>query len=409
MGIILMMSKRVRLGIGISYLAIALVLALLPLPLRGIKHQLLKCNGGRWVAGGFPGVRMDGSDFCRKGGILPRLELRGGMTEPKMGRLQHRQQHQHQQKQKQQKQQQQQPSPPPVVNLRGGAMDDDAEGEVEILTGRCSSGSSGDDHHDGESDLFFKNGGGLDMEDDDHDVDLDVDVNHGGGIGGGANDTRREGREGGGKEEGKGCANPKVEARRRRARERRQRQRLHAGRERELRRIHHLRGKIVPGVRVLAHFTAKGGAKSEAVRECVVTKMADDDGGGEGVVKLQLPSGLKQKVPLGWVQNIIASCGKEGDADTSIEVDGEVVPRGGGNGGRVGDGAVEKGKARVGEGEGCTEREAVVAARRREKRKHRRKARKARALAEAQEGRMAGKARRKAVAKEENEKRCGRG
>ena len=90
----------------------------------------------------------------------------------------------------------------------------------------------------------------------------------------------------------------------------------------------------------------------------------------------------------------------------AVVMNGGGMPGGSGKGGRVGDGAGERGKAKVEEGEGGAEGEAAVAARRREKRKQRRKARKARALAEAREGRMAEKAHRQAIAKEEHEKRC---
>lgn len=48
-----------------------------------------------------------------------------------------------------------------------------------------------------------------------------------------------------------------------------------------------------------AHFKAKGGGKSESVKICVVSKIKDD-----GIVKLMLPSGLKQKVPVEWIAGI---------------------------------------------------------------------------------------------------------
>ncbi len=90
----------------------------------------------------------------------------------------------------------------------------------------------------------------------------------------------------------------KVAARRRRNRERRARiteVKHRAAVERALR----------PGVTVSTYFKAKGGAQSATLRDCVVTKIKEGDDGY--MVKILLPSGLKQKIPLAWVQAVVAT------------------------------------------------------------------------------------------------------
>jgi hypothetical protein len=90
----------------------------------------------------------------------------------------------------------------------------------------------------------------------------------------------------------------KVAARRRRNRERR-------ARVIEVKRRAALERALRPGVTVSTHFKAKGGAQSAALKECVVTKIKEGDDGY--MVKILLPSGLKQKIPLSWVQAVTAA------------------------------------------------------------------------------------------------------
>jgi hypothetical protein len=60
---------------------------------------------------------------------------------------------------------------------------------------------------------------------------------------------------------------------------------------------------VRPGVKVRTHFKTKGGGQSLAVKECTVTKIKEGDTGR--IVKVLLPSGLKQKVPIHWIEGIV--------------------------------------------------------------------------------------------------------
>lgn len=178
----------------------------------------------------------------------------------------------------------------------------------------------------------------------------------------------------------------RVEARRRRARERRRRQREAREKDREEERIETLIRSVVPGCAVKAHFKAKGGGPSNATKVCQVTKIA-----GEGIVKVLLPSGLKQKIPLEWVESVFQP------KPPSLGVPGEGAGHGRGNGedgvavgGGQGDDAGKSENARVRgareDKQGAREdrlREAAV--RQKAKRRERRKARRERSVRERDE------------------------